>query len=337
MTSLERISATVRFERTDRVPVIAQIGAHSAIFAKKKLIDYVQDGELAAYSQITALEHYGYDAVFAIFDSCVETEAAGSTIEYREDIYPAVIKYILNPDSDVEKHKLPDPHQDGRMPEILKCVRILRQEVGDKTLVVGTVIGPMTVLTQLMGMERALYMAIDDPKRFVKFFDYACQLVRRFGLAQLEAGAHLILTFDPAASQTVIPPQFYREFVLPRHRELFKTFKEGGAIANWVHSAGRIDDIMPYYQETNVDIVNFDYEVDPLSAIAKTGHICLDGNIKPLSFIFDTPEIIRQESLKLMGIFKERGGFILSSGCEIPPESKPENIEAMVNAAKETL
>jgi uroporphyrinogen decarboxylase len=337
MTSLERIIATVRFERTDRVPVIAQIGAHSAIFAKKRLIDYISDGEVAAHSQITALKHYGYDAVFAIFDACVETEAAGSTIAYRDDIYPAVTKYIFNPDSNPEAHMLPDPCQDGRMPELLKCIRILRREVGQNTLVVGTVIGPATVLAQLLGLETTLFLAIDDPARFMLFFDYACRLVRRFGLAQLEAGAHLVLTFDPVASQTVIPPQFYREFVLPRHRELFKSFKDAGAIANWVHSAGKIDNIMPYYRETEVDIVNFDYEVDPKTAIDMTGKICLDGNIKSLSFVLDTPETIRDESLKLLRLFKERGGFILSSGCEIPPEAKPENIEAMVQAAHEAI
>ena len=37
---------------------------------------------------------------------------------------------------------------------------------------------------------------------------------------------------------------------------------------------------------------------------------------------------------KLLDLFATRGGYILSSGCEIPPESNPENIEAMVRATK---
>ncbi|MDX1296313.1 MAG: uroporphyrinogen decarboxylase family protein, partial [Sulfurimonadaceae bacterium] len=301
----------------------------------RRLIDYVKSGEVAAASQIDALRHYDYDAVFAIFDACVETEAAGSTIEFRDDIYPAVTDFVIKPDTDPEKLKLPDPEQDGRMPELLKCVSTLRKKVGEKTLVIGTTIGPTTVLTQLMGMQQALFLAIDEPERFEKMFNYAEALVRRFGEAQLKAGAHLVLTFDPTASQTVVPPQFYREFILPRHARLFKAYKEAGAIANWIHSAGRIHDILPFYKQTGVEVANFDFEVDAKTAAERVGNICLDGNIKPLSFVYDNPQSIRVQSLELLRFFKERGGFILSSGCEIPPEAKPENITAMVMAARE--
>jgi len=47
------------------------------------------------------------------------------------------------------------------------------------------------------------------------------------------------------------------------------------------------------------------------------------------------PEEITQESAKLLNLFAERKGFILSSGCEIPPEAKPENIAAMVSSARQ--
>jgi uroporphyrinogen decarboxylase len=33
-----------------------------------------------------------------------------------------------------------------------------------------------------------------------------------------------------------------------------------------------------------------------------------------------------------MRAFHDRRGFILSSGCEIPPEAEPENIAALIKA-----
>ncbi len=69
----------------------------------------------------------------------------------------------------------------------------------------------------------------------------------------------------------------------------------------------------------------------PIRALPQT---CLNGNIKPLSFVEDTPEEIADQSSQLLRLFADRGGFILSSGCGIPPESKPENIAAMVLAAR---
>jgi len=83
-----------------------------------------------------------------------------------------------------------------------------------------------------------------------------------------------------------------------------------------------------------VDIANIDYEVDPLEARQVLPRTCLDGNIKPLDFVEATPEEIADEASKLMNLFADRGGFIMSSGCEIPPESKSENIAAMVSAVR---
>ncbi len=68
MNSLERIAATLKFQDTDRVPVIAQVFGHAATLADVSLDDYVRDGETLARCQLNAWKHYGYDAVFSVMD-----------------------------------------------------------------------------------------------------------------------------------------------------------------------------------------------------------------------------------------------------------------------------
>jgi uroporphyrinogen decarboxylase len=77
MNSMERIKATLSFKKPDRVPVIAQVFGHAAVLAGVCLRDYLKEGEVLARCQIQALKHYGYDAVFALMDTSVETEAIG--------------------------------------------------------------------------------------------------------------------------------------------------------------------------------------------------------------------------------------------------------------------
>jgi uroporphyrinogen decarboxylase len=43
---------------------------------------------------------------------------------------------------------------------------------------------------------------------------------------------------------------------------------------------------------------------------------------------------IEAEAKNLLRLFHGRGGFILSSGCEIPPESLEENVAALINAVR---
>ncbi len=337
MNSVDRIKAAVNFDPPDYVPVIAQVFGHAATLAGIPLGDYVKSGKLLARCQIQALKHYDYDAVFALMDANVETEAAGSALTYRADRYPSVATYAFSDGTNLDRAEVPDPHRAGRMPELLEAAGILRREVGDDVLVVGCVLGPMTLATQLLGIEATLYLAADDPERFSCLLDFATEIAIRFGISQIEAGAHLPIVFNPSASPAVIPYQFFREIELPRLRKVFAAFKLAGAAANWLHVAGPAEPILSLYPQAGVDIANIDYEVDPEDARRALPQTCLNGNIKPLAFVEATPDVIADESSRLMNLFGDRGGFIMSSGCEIPPESRPENISAMVAAARERM
>ena len=337
MNSLERIAAAIKFQDTDRVPVIAQVFGHAASLAGVSVDDYVRDGETLARCQLNALKQYGYDAVFSVMDVSVETEAVGSVLQYRRNQYPTIKRYALSREGDWNALPIPDPQKAGRMPEMLKALGILRQELGNETMVVGCVVGPFTLTTQLLGLETALYLAIDDPSRLERLMDFATEVIIRFGRSQLLSGAHLPIVFNPSASPDVIPPQFFREFELPRLQRVFQAFTGAGAVANWLHIAGPAGPILRYYPKAGVHIANFDYSVSAVEAGNELPTTCLDGNIKSLLFVDGSPADIEAEALDLLRDFRGRGGFILSSGCEIPPESAPENVAALVNAARARL
>ena len=80
-------------------------------------------------------------------------------------------------------------------------------------------------------------------------------------------------------------------------------------------------------------IANFDYEVLPQDARSSLPDTCLDGNVRSLAFCFSSPKQIRKECEELLSFFESRGGYILSSGCEVPLEADPDCIRAMVGAA----
>jgi uroporphyrinogen decarboxylase len=333
MNGLERVSAAVKFEHTDRVPVIAQVFAHAATLSGIPIDDYVRDGETLARCQLKALNRYDYDAVFSVMDVNVEAEAAGAVLQYRKNQYPVIEHYAFSAGQRWNASALPDPKRAGRMPEMLKALRILRLEAGNEVLVVGCVTGPFTLATQLIGMETALNMAIDDSPQLEGLMDFATGVIIRFGLAQIASGAHLPIVFNPSASPAVVPPQFFREFELPRLKRVFDAFAEAGSLANWLHIAGPSRRILPYYTKAGVTIANFDYCVSALDARRELPTTCLNGNIKPVTFVEGSPEDIEAEARSLVNALHHSGGFILSSGCEIPPESKPANVAALVGAA----
>ncbi len=332
MNSLERVCATVAFAKADRTPVIPQIFAHAAVLCGVPVADYLRDGALLARCQIEAVRRYGHDAVFAFMDANLESEALGSVLQYPRQQYPHVASYALSADVGMGRLSLPDLPSAGRIPELLRAATLLRAELKGSVPVVGVVLGPMTLAQQLMGPEATLYLAVDEPQRFEELLDFATGIALRLGAALLDAGAHVAMVFDPAASPAVVPPAFFRELLLPRLGRLFPAFKKAGALATWLHVAGSTEPILGYYPQAGVDIANLDYDVDPGRAGQILPHTCLDGNILPLSFVLGSAHEIAAEGGRLVELFADRGGFILSSGCEIPLEAKPENVAALVSA-----
>ncbi len=333
LNSIERVSAAIAFDPTDRVPVIAQVFGHAAHFCGVPLSEYLRDGATLARCQIEAQQHYNYDAVFALMDVNVETEAVGSRLDYYQDDYFTVREYALTPDTDFSQLQVPNPHRAGRMPELLHAAKTLREEVGEEVLVVGHVSGPLTLASQLLGIEQALYLAADSPSRFEQLLDFATELSATFGEAQIQAGVHLPVVFDPVASPAVVPPQYFREIELPRLERLFAKLNQSGAAASWLHIAGPAAPILPAYPLAGVDIANFDYYVTAEEAASQLPRTCVDGNIQSMAFESESPDVIAELAADLMASFAARAGFILSSGCEIPPRSKVENIEAMIGAS----
>jgi uroporphyrinogen decarboxylase len=332
MTGLERILAAVRFEPTDRVAVIPQIFGHAARIAGVPLVEYLTDAAVLARCQLSALERYRHDAVFALLDVNVETEALGSRLRFPKDGYPSVEKYAIERPSAVAALAVPDPSKAGRMPVLLQAARLLRQELGYRVLVAGCVLGPMTLACQLLGAERALFSAVDEPEAFERLLDFAVDVAVRFGQAQLEAGAHLCVVFDPSASPAVVPPALFREILAPRLRRLFQALKGPRGPVNWLHIAGPVEPILPLYPDCGVDIANIDYCVDPGRARAAVPRLCLDGNIRPLAFVDSEPGDVTAACRRVLD--GAGAGFILSSGCEIPLEARPECVQALVDSVR---
>jgi uroporphyrinogen decarboxylase len=243
-----------------------------------------------------------------------------------------VEKYAIERPSAVAELAIPDPNKAGRMPVLLQAARLLRQELGDRVLVAGCVLGPMTLACQLLGAERALFAAVDEPDSFERLLDFAVDVAVRFGQAQLEAGAHVCVVFDPSASPAVVPPALFREILAPRLRRLFQALKGPRGPVTWLHIAGPVEPILPLYPDCGVDIANIDYCVDPGRARAAVPRLCLDGNIRPLAFVDSEPGDIAAACRRVLD--GAGAGFILSSGCEIPLEARPECVQALVDSVR---
>lgn len=90
--------------------------------------------------------------------------------------------------------------------------------------------------------------------------------------------------------------------------------------------------------QTGADLIELDAKVDMRVAKEKLGgRAAIIGNLDPSGVLLaGTPEFIEKRSLELIDEVGPGSGFILGSGCEVPPKTPVENILAMVRAARKT-
>lgn len=332
MNSLERFMGTLAWSRTDRRCCLPLVLGYAAKLAGIKVKEYVSDGEAMALAQRFAIGNYGYDAVFVYAGNAVEVESMGAPLDFPEDDYPYVNYEGQEEIVDGLLHRpLPDPTRDGRMPQLLKAARILRQEVGQKVPVVGSVAGPLTIAGQLLGLEQMLFLLADNPERFRQLINYTAPVSMNFGLALLDAGARVIMLMDPVSSQNIIPPGVFQEVELPLIRRIFAAYKEAGALACWLVITGQTRDLLASYPLTNADMVTVDYPVPLEEAFSFLPHVTVTGNLDPFHFIDRSPEEIRTEARGLLQSANSRPGYILGTGCELPLNSKAKNLQALVS------
>jgi uroporphyrinogen decarboxylase len=62
--------------------------------------------------------------------------------------------------------------------------------------------------------------------------------------------------------------------------------------------------------------------------------VCLMGNVDTTLLLTGNPSRVEAEAKRCIGDAAIDGGFILSSGCEVPLGAPLENVEAMVVAAR---
>jgi uroporphyrinogen decarboxylase len=59
------------------------------------------------------------------------------------------------------------------------------------------------------------------------------------------------------------------------------------------------------------------------------------GNVDPSGVLaLGTPELVEAKTRELVALFAGTPRFILNAGCAIPPTTPPENLRAMIEAAR---
>jgi len=343
MNSLERVRLAAKGCSGDQVPVGPYLARWTAKWAGIPISDYCTDGQALARAQLLAWERLGQDIIFPDTDNYYIAEGFGCKTKINKDKIPNLVQPALDQFEQVFELEVPDPYQDGRMPVILEAIERIHSRVGDEVCIRVPGTGPFSVASSLVGVERFLSeMALihsgkEEASREAvnRMLELATNALIRFGLAELKAGAHLLQCGDSLASTNVISPEMYRIWVLPKHQQIFQAWKQAGALT-LLHICGDNTRILDLLAQTGADIIAIDHAVDLRLAKQMIGEkVCLIGNIDPVStMLFGSVTDVERAAHTCLEASALGGGYILGTGCEVPPGTPLDNLQALIRVGQ---
>jgi len=337
MNSLERIVSAIKLEKPDRVPVTSLAINRCLREAGYSTEECLRDPVKMAKGKLAGSERFGDDAVVAGTDLFVEAECLGSTVRVYEHT-AVVTDYCLKEKSDIEKLKVPDPKKDGRMPYVCEEIRLLKKAVGDTKVVVPVTGGPVTTASQVYGPEQLLIAMIEDPAWVHRLLRICTDTSLAYWAALIEAGAHAIVLLEPFTANTIMSPEQYEEFAQPYLKEIFE-FSWSKGVVGVNHVCADTSLIWGQMSDVGALALQVDYPISMAECKKQVGgRICISGNVHPIDYmLYGTPEQVYWKCREVIEQAAGGSGFILGSGCDLNPKTPAENIDAMVQAAKDTV
>jgi uroporphyrinogen decarboxylase len=324
-TGRDHVRAAYKREFTDRVPNYPILGAYNARELGYSIKEFLTEADKLAQSQIRSFEIYKPDVVVVMADLNMEAEAAGNELIFPDDAVCQIKKHVLEDKGTLAKLHLPDPTKDGRLPYYLEACEKVGAAIKESP-VGGVIVGPWGIAVTMRGAERLLMDTIDDPPFVHDLMRFTTDLSKKFGEAVVAAGVGLSYSEAPA-SCSLISPEIYREFIKPYHKEVVDHFKARRTGITF-HVCGYIDPIMTDLVETGCSGISLDApsSLEKMVQVAQ-GKAVIIGNVATDLFVMGSVEQMEEDIRRCIDIAAAGSGFILSSGCEVPPNAKRELVQ----------
>ena len=336
MNGCERVLACLAGRPVDRLPALPVVMQFCADHIGVPYGDYVRDHRVLAEAQVRTALDYDLDCVSCMSDPAREAADCGARVEFYPDQPAALVESdaLLADKTRLLTLQPPDPLGDGRMHAAIRGLELMKARVGGEKIVMGWVEGPCAEAADLRGINALMLDFYDDPGFVRDLFEFVVHLALRYARAQAALGIDLIGIGDAAAS--LVGPRFYEQLVWPYEQRLVDGLHELGLPVR-LHICGDTRRIAGGMGRLRCEIVDLDY-LTPVSlgrAAMGPDQILL-GNIDPVRALRN---VSASEVRSAIAECHQQAGprYIVGAGCEVPRDTPPGNVRALMDYARETM
>ncbi|WP_193199491.1 uroporphyrinogen decarboxylase [Nostoc sp. MG11] len=275
------------------------------------------------------------DGVILFSDIVTPLPGLGIEMDIAEGKGPVIFSPIRTQEQ-IDRLRPLEPEAD--LPFIKTILQALRQEVGNKSTVLGFVGAPWTLAAYAVeGKGSKTYsviknMAFSDPTTLHQLLAKLADAIAVYMRYQIDCGAQVVQMFDSWAGQ--LSPQDYDTFALPYQQRVFQQVKQTHPDTPLILLVSGSAGVLERMAISGADVVTVDWAVDMAEARARLGkHVKVQGNLDP-GVLFGSKQFIRD---RILDTVRKAGnwGHILNLGHGVLPETPEENVAFFFETAKQ--
>ncbi len=273
-------------------------------------------------------------AAVCMMDLSVEAEAFGCKLTASEHEVPTVTDILVSDEDEAQALEIPAVGA-GRTSLYVKAAADAKAQIHDRPVLAG-MIGPFSLAGRLMDVTEALVNCIADPDFVLAVLDKVTPFLISYAKAYKDAGADGIVMAEPLAG--LLSPAQEKEFSAPFVRAIVDAVQDDNFIVIYHNCGANVVHMTDSLAQNGAAAYHFGDAIDLVTMLEKMPAdrpVC--GNVSPVNeFLNGTPESMAAAVCTLRSSCAAYPNFVLSSGCDIPPAAKWENIDAFFGAAEET-
>jgi uroporphyrinogen decarboxylase len=173
-------------------------------------------------------------------------------------------------------------------------------------------------------------MMIAEPQQWNQLMELLSTVVIQYLSAQIRSGADAVQIFDSWVGN--LSSDAYRLYLLPHMSRIFTELKLLGAPV--IHFGTGNPLLLPIQREAGGDVIGVDFRISLTQAAKMIPGVPLQGNLDP-AVLFSTPEVVERETRRILAEGRNLTGHIFNLGHGILPETPIENVQRLVETARE--
>ena len=296
--------------------------------------EMISTSELQARGMKAVAEKTSAAASVSFMDLSVEAECFGCTVTVTDDEVPTIEEPLITDEDAAEALVVPTIGS-GRTQIYLDAIKKAKEYITDRPVWAG-MIGPYSLAARLFDLSEIMMNCYDDPDMVHAVLAKCTQFLTAYAKAYREAGADGIVMAEPVAG--LLSPTLEEEFSAPYVKQIVDAVQNDRFAVIYHNCGDNVPKMLDSILSIGAAAYHFgnamDLEKDILAKVPLD--VVVMGNIDPAGVLrMGTPESVRQATTELLQKCSTYPNFVLSSGCDIPPATPWENLDAFFAAAED--